>query len=93
MPCEVGPRLGRRVQERQRGAIPLDSWVMIERDRDDLGVRLATIDDQEVVLDLLAQGARYARIRGSDQWPDRFPDELIRSGSGATRSTLVLSMA
>lgn len=49
---------------------------------DDLSVRLATIDDQEVVLDLLAQGARYARIRGSDQWPDRFPDELIRSGIG-----------
>lgn len=43
-------------------------------------MRRATIDDHLVILDLLAQGASYARSRGIDQWPERFPEELILSG-------------
>jgi GNAT superfamily N-acetyltransferase len=45
-----------------------------------LDVRRATGDDLVVILDLLAQGARYARSRGIDQWPERFPEELILAG-------------
>jgi GNAT superfamily N-acetyltransferase len=43
-------------------------------------VRGATLDDLVVILDLLAQGARYARSQGIDQWPERFPEELIVAG-------------
>jgi len=43
-------------------------------------VRRATVDDHGVILDLLAEGASYARSRGIDQWPERFPEELILSG-------------
>jgi protein-tyrosine phosphatase len=46
----------------------------------DLEVRAATLDDLVVILDLLAQGARHARSQGIDQWPERFPEELIVAG-------------
>ncbi len=43
-------------------------------------MRRATVEDLGLVLDLLAEGARYARSLGIDQWPERFPEELIVSG-------------
>lgn len=45
-----------------------------------LDVRRATFDDHGVVLDVLAQGASYALSQGIDQWPERFPDEMILRG-------------
>lgn len=43
-------------------------------------MRRATVEDVGLVLDLLAEGARYARSLGIVQWPERFPEELIVSG-------------
>jgi ribosomal protein S18 acetylase RimI-like enzyme len=50
------------------------------RQPEDLDVRRAAVEDLGTILDLLAEGARYARTLGVDQWPERFPEELIFSG-------------
>jgi GNAT superfamily N-acetyltransferase len=47
---------------------------------DELHVRSATAHDHGVVLDLLAEGASFARARGINQWPERFPPEFILGG-------------
>jgi ribosomal protein S18 acetylase RimI-like enzyme len=47
---------------------------------DHLVLRRARHEDLEVVLDLLSDGASYARRQGIEQWPRRFPEELIRAG-------------
>jgi GNAT superfamily N-acetyltransferase len=47
---------------------------------EELHLRRATVDDHGVVLDLLAEGASFARARGIDQWPERFPPEFILAG-------------
>jgi ribosomal protein S18 acetylase RimI-like enzyme len=46
----------------------------------DLAVRKPTVADLDAILDVLTQGARYARTRGIDQWPERFPEEFILAG-------------
>jgi ribosomal protein S18 acetylase RimI-like enzyme len=50
------------------------------RQPENLDVRRATVEDLGTILDLLADGARYARSLGVEQWPERFPEELILSG-------------
>jgi protein-tyrosine phosphatase len=40
-------------------------------------VRLATEDDIEPLLELLAAGARYALSHGVDMWPERFDTALL----------------
>jgi len=43
----------------------------------DLIVRPARPGEEDVVLDVLAAAARWVRTAGVDQWPERFPTQLI----------------
>ncbi len=45
-----------------------------------LSVRPAQLEEVGVALDILSEAARWVRRRGIDQWPQRFPDQLIAAG-------------
>jgi len=46
----------------------------------DLIVRPARPGEEDVVLDVLAAAACWVRTAGVDQWPERFPTQLIEEG-------------
>ncbi len=43
-------------------------------------VRPAHPQEVGVVLDVLSEAARWVSGRGIDQWPERFPDQLVAAG-------------
>lgn len=45
---------------------------------------LAQADEAETVLDILSEAASFIQLLGIDQWPDRFPKDLIDKGIGST---------